>query len=78
MESLKNRLNESLTKVDGTKWFRHSDGIGKSKYGVSSHDGESTHKDGSPFYDIKLFKSKKAKQSYIDDLISKGYKESRA
>ena len=33
--------------------------IGKAKYVVNHYNGIKTHKDGSPFYDIKIFKNKK-------------------
>ena len=49
--------------------------VGKAKYTVSKHDGESTHKDGSAFYDIKLFKNKVAYQKYLKQLQKEGYKE---
>ena len=32
--------------------------IGKSKYVVNYHNGERLHSDGSPFYDIEIFKNK--------------------
>ena len=32
--------------------------IGRSKYSISSHDGVKTHKDGSPFWDIEIFRNK--------------------
>jgi len=49
--------------------------IGKAKYTVSFHDGEKSHKDGSKFYDIKIFKNLKLLKSFITDLLKKGYKE---
>ena len=33
--------------------------IGHAKYVVNYHGGEKFHKDGSPFYDIAIFNSKK-------------------
>jgi hypothetical protein len=41
------------------KKYKEQHGIGKAKYTVSFYDGKKTHKDGSPFYDIKIFKNKK-------------------
>ena len=48
-------------------------GIGKAKYTVSKHDGIQTHKDGSPFYDIAIFKNKKNLAQYITNLVTDGY-----
>jgi len=59
------------------KVFYIQNGIGKSKYTVSKHDGEQTHKDGSPFFDIAIFKNKKSQAKYIADLITKGYYSSQ-
>ena len=50
-------------------------GIGKAKYCVSYHDGISTHKDGSPFYGIAIFKNKIKLAAYIRSLTSEGYRE---
>ena len=59
----------------GKKVFRQQHGIGKAKYTVSKHDGKQTHKDGSPFYDIAIFKNKKALDDYIKKLKKEGYVE---
>ena len=58
------------------KVFDVQSGIGKSKYVVNFHDGVKTHQDGSPFYDIKLFKNKRKEQVFIRTLCKKGYKKS--
>ena len=60
--------------IEGGKVYYQQDGIGKSKYTISYHDGKKTHKDGSPFFDIKIFKNKKELQSFIKYLQSQGYK----
>lgn len=49
--------------------------IGKAKYVVSFHNGVKTHKDGSAFYDIMIFRNKPAVESFIKELSDKGYKE---
>jgi hypothetical protein len=46
-----------------------------SKYVVKTHDGVKKHQDGSPFYDIEIFKNKIKKNKYISDLKEKGYKK---
>lgn len=51
------------------------DNVGSAKYTVSAHDGESKHKDGSPFYDIKIFKNKKKRDGYIKELRKNEYIE---
>ena len=48
-------------------------GVGKTKYSVHSHDGIQTHKDGSPFFDMRIFKNKKIKDKYIKQLEKDGY-----
>lgn len=45
--------------------------IGKSKYIISWHDGSKYHADGSPFYDIKIFKNKLVKELFIIALNKK-------
>ena len=47
--------------------------IGKAKYVFSFHDGIKKHKDGSPFYDIKIFHNKMKAKAFIKDMISQGY-----
>ncbi len=49
--------------------------VGKAKYVVNFHDGEKTHKDGSPFFDIHISKNKTDLNNFVSDLISKGYHE---
>lgn len=47
--------------------------IGKARYVVDFHDGVKTHKDGSPFLDIRIFRNKKDTARFISDLKSEGY-----
>lgn len=42
--------------------------VGKAKYVVSYHDGIKHHNDGSPFYDVAIFKNKKKKDNFIKQL----------
>lgn len=49
--------------------------IGKSKYVVSFHNGENFYSDGSPFYDIKIFKNKVLLGRFIKELLNSGYVE---
>ena len=46
--------------------------IGKAKYVVNYHDGIKTHPDGSRFFDIAIFKSKKAMCLFIANRL-KGF-----
>jgi hypothetical protein len=59
------------------KTFYTQDNIGKAKYTVSFHDGQSQHKDGSPFFGIAIFKSKKAVSKFISGLRNDGYTYTR-
>src|SRR6056300_562834 len=59
---------------EGKKRFKRQDGIGKSKYTISYHDGKKKHKDGSDFFDIKIFKNKKDLSDFVGTLAKQGYK----
>lgn len=61
--------------METNKTFYQRDNIGKAKYTISFHDGIQTHKDGSPFFGIEIFKNKKKVKLFTDKLISEGYKE---
>jgi hypothetical protein len=61
----------------GEKIYDEMYGVGKSKYVVKFHDGEKKHKDGSPFFDIAIFKNKVEKDKFVKDLESKGYSKKR-
>ena len=49
-------IKESVN--EGKKAFKINPPIGSSKYSISAHDGITKHKDGSPFYNILIFKNK--------------------
>ena len=55
------------------KSFYRMDNIGKAKYTVNFHDGIQTHKDGSPFFGMRIFKNKKKMAGYIKELQEAGY-----
>jgi hypothetical protein len=57
-----------------SKLYYEQHGIGKAKYTVSFHDGETTHDDGSPFYGIAIFKSKKKTAGFVKQLKQRGFK----
>jgi hypothetical protein len=57
------------------KTFYTQDNIGRAKYTVSYHDGESKYKDGSKFFDMAIFKNKKKRDAFVLGLVSKGYTE---
>jgi hypothetical protein len=67
------KMEEVKTKVDGEKVFNIQYNIGKAKYVVNFHDGEQTYKDGSPFYDMRIFKNKKDLENFEQDLYRSGY-----
>ena len=66
-------IGESVN--EGKKRFRQQNGIGKSKYTISYHDGVKKHKDGSDFFDIQIFKNQKDVDAFRKSLLSKGYVE---
>jgi hypothetical protein len=49
--------------------------VGSTKYVVNFHDGEKTHRDGSEFFDIRLFRNKRVKDAFIKTLKADGYQE---
>jgi hypothetical protein len=53
---VKTYANESVN--EGKKAFKINPPIGSSKYSISAYDGIAKHKDGSPFWDILIFKNK--------------------
>ncbi len=57
------------------KVFNEMQNIGKVKYLVNYHDGEKTHDDGSPFFDVATFTNKVEKNVFVGALVSQGYKE---
>lgn len=57
------------------KTFYRMDNIGKAKYTINYHDGIQTHKDGSPFFGIAIFKNKKKLNKFTNYLIKEGYNE---
>ena len=71
---VKNYANESVVR-EGKKAFKVNPPIGKAKYSISSHNGSSTHNDGSDFWDIKIFKNKVDLEKGIKDYKSKGFIE---
>jgi uncharacterized protein YbaP (TraB family) len=71
-ESLENYLKQKRKQ----KFYHVQHNIGRAKYVLNFHDGVKTHKDGSRFYDIKIFKNKKEFNKAIKDLEKQGYIES--
>jgi len=47
--------------------------VGKVKYLLSFFDGVSKHLDGSDFYDIRTFKSKRELAREVKKLLAEGY-----
>jgi hypothetical protein len=67
-------VGEEVEIGEGKKLYYSQGNIGSSKYSISYHDGKDKHKDGSDFYGIKLFKSKREHDKFEKELLSKGYK----
>ena len=55
------------------KTFTEQDGIGRARYTVSFHDGEKTHGDGSPFYDLRIFSRRDKRDGFVRQLRADGY-----
>ena len=58
---------------EGKKRYNQKDGVGKSKYVISYHDGKKKHKDGSDFFDIQTFRNKKDLAKFVNTLHKGGY-----
>lgn len=58
-----------------TKRFNTRTHVGKTKYIITYHDGIQRHKDGSNFYDIRIFKNKKQFETAVKELKENGYTE---
>lgn len=56
------------------KYFNIIRNVGKSKYVVNYHDGVKQHKDGSEFFDIAIFNSKRKLDIFTEELKMQGYK----
>ena len=48
-------------------------GVGRAKYVVNFHNGTNTHNDGSPFFDIRIFRNKAKMQAFTKELDRGGY-----
>ena len=49
--------------------------MGRARHTVSFHDGEKSHDDGSPFFDMKIFRNARDAQRFVKSLRSEGYTE---
>lgn len=47
--------------------------IGKAKYTISYHDGETFHQDGSPFFGLKIFSNKVKFEEKLKQMVKDGY-----
>lgn len=56
------------------KSFSTTQNVGKAKYLVSFTDGIQTHKDGSSFFDIRIFNNKRKLNAFEKGLRFAGYK----
>jgi hypothetical protein len=64
--------------LKGKKRFNEMFNVGRAKYVISFHDGVKKHKDGSDFFDLKVFKSQKDLEAFKKELLSEGYVKSYA
>ena len=73
ISKLQKKYNIKESVNEGKKRFNTNYGVGKSKYVVNYHDGVKKHKDGSDFFDVKIFKNQKDLEAFKKDLVSKGF-----
>lgn len=55
------------------KKYNIKHGIGKARYVLNFHDGVSTHKDGSPFWDMRIFSNQRDLYRKEKELVADGY-----
>jgi hypothetical protein len=55
------------------KLYYEVQNVGSAKYVVNYHDGAKTHRDGSPFYDVRIFTNKRVKAEFVKALVADGY-----
>ena len=58
---------------EGKKRYNVKQNIGKSKFVVDFHDGKKKHRDGSDFFDMKIFNNKKDLEKFEKELKTKGF-----
>ena len=58
---------------EGKKRYYQQDRVVSAKYTISYHDGKKKHKDGSDFFDIKIFRNKKDLAKFVNTLSKSGY-----
>lgn len=49
--------------------------VGRAKYVVRFHDGTKKHRDGSDFYDIRIFRNAKHLRRFVGALKAAGFTE---
>lgn len=49
--------------------------VGKSRYSINFHNGNSTHRDGSPFFDLRIFSNRRKAEAFVKSLERDGYTE---
>ena len=57
------------------KTYHIMNNVGAAKYVVNFHDGRKTHPDGSPFFDIRIFKNKRKLSAFVSELEGQSYTE---
>jgi ferritin len=77
-EASPGRWASEMTASGSEKDYNIMENVGRSRYVVNYHDGEKTHKDGSAFYDVKIFGNKVDLEKFEKELKRKGYKEASA
>ncbi len=55
------------------EYFTMDDVGRRGNYIVNFHDGVKTHRDGSEFYDMRIFRNKRKRDQFIRSLKKQGY-----
>lgn len=58
-----------------TKQFKVNPQIGTARHSVSFHDGIQTHRDGSAFFALYIFRTKRKLTVFVNKLKREGYAE---
>lgn len=57
------------------KEFNRMTNVGRARYVINFHDGVKAHKDGSRFFDTRIFTNKVKRNAFIKELRKSGYIE---
>jgi len=76
-EELTTRITDHAKKNGLLRTYNVQSNVGKARHVVNFHDGQKTHPDGSPFYDVRTFNNKDTLATFIKALEEQDYTEEK-